>query len=258
MSGYSIKDLQRTPRHVGCFVGISGTEWGMVPHAADGVGCGQHEAIISNRLNFSLNLKGSSQTLNTACSAGLVAMHTAKLHLKYKDFDPLEGVVAAGVQMAFSPLPFISCCSGGMLSYKGRSFTFDLSADGYGRGEGASAVFMQNGTYVRDVFSCVAGSQSNQDGRSASITAPNGPSQEKCIKAAFREAGLKPPEVDCFECHGTGTALGDPIEVGAFKRIYNSQPREHSLLVAAYSMVSCNATLTSYYIIFQDTETILL
>ena len=128
MSGYSIKDLQRTPRHVGCFVGISGTEWGMVPHAADGVGCGQHEAIISNRLNFSLNLKGSSQTLNTACSAGLVAMHTAKLHLKYKDFDPLEGVVAAGVQMAFSPLPFISCCSGGMLSYKGRSFTFDLSS----------------------------------------------------------------------------------------------------------------------------------
>jgi len=118
-----------------------------------------------------------------------------------------------------------------MLSYKGRCFTFDIAADGYGRGEGVSSVYMDLSPYSRDIFALVAGSQANQDGRSASITAPNGPSQEKCIKAAFREACLKPPEVDCFECHGTGTALGDPIEVGAFKRIYNAAPREHALLV---------------------------
>jgi len=178
-----------------------------------------------------MNLKGPSQSINTACSAGLVAMHTAKLHLKYKDFDPLEAVIGAGLNMAYSPMPFVGCCSGGMLSYKGRSFTFDVGADGYGRGEGITSVYMNLKQYGNDVFALVAGSQANQDGRSASITAPNGPSQEKCIKAAFREAALKPPEVDCFECHGTGTALGDPIEVGAFKRIYNSTPRDHSLLV---------------------------
>jgi len=231
MGGHDLKGLQRDPKHVGVFVGISGSEWGTVPHPNDAAGCGSAEAIISNRCNFSMNLKGPSQTINTACSAGLVAMHTAKLHLKYKDFDPLVAVIGCGINFAYSPLPFIGCCSGGMLSYKGRSFTFDVAADGYGRGEGVSSVYMNLMEYSRDVFALVAGSQANQDGRSASITAPNGPSQEKCIKAAFREASLKPPEVDCFECHGTGTALGDPIEVGAFKRIYNAAPRQHSLLV---------------------------
>mmetsp|Transcript_85783 Transcript_85783/g.199386 ORF Transcript_85783/g.199386 Transcript_85783/m.199386 type:complete len:956 (-) Transcript_85783:192-3059(-) len=231
MGGHDLKSLQREPQHIGVFVGISGSEWGAVPHPTDAAGCGSAEAIISNRCNFSMNLKGPSQTINTACSAGLVAMHTAKLHLKYKDFDPLHAVIGAGINFAYSPMPFIGCCSGGMLSYKGRSFTFDVGADGYGRGEGVSSVYMNLMQYSRDVFALVAGSQANQDGRSASITAPNGPSQEKCIKAAFREASLKPPEVDCFECHGTGTALGDPIEVGAFKRIYNSAPRDHSLLV---------------------------
>jgi len=231
MDGQNMTNLQRTSAHIGCFVGHSGSEWGMVPHPTDSVGCGSNDAILSNRVNFSLNLKGSSQTIHTACSAGLVAMHTGKLHLKYKDFDPLDGVVASGINMAYAPFPFIGCCAGGMLSFKGRSFTFDISADGYGRGEGTSGVFMRNKELTNDSFALVAGSQSNQDGRSASITAPNGPSQEKCIKAAFRESGLKPPDVDCFECHGTGTALGDPIEVGAFSRIYKSAARETALMV---------------------------
>lgn len=231
MGGHDLKTLQRNPANIGVFVGTSGSEWDMVQHATDAAGCGGHDAILSNRCNFSLNLKGSSQTINTACSAGLVAMHTGKLHLKYKDFDPLEAVVATGINLAYAPGPFIGCCSGGMLSYKGRSFTFDISADGYGRGEGSSGVYMKLSELDAQAFALVAGSQSNQDGRSASITAPNGPSQEKCIKAAFREAALKPQEVDCFECHGTGTALGDPIEVGAFRRIYNATQRSHSLLV---------------------------
>ncbi|CAE7635841.1 ppsA [Symbiodinium necroappetens] len=76
-------------------------------------------------------------------------------------------------------------------------------------------------------------SQANQDGRSASITAPNGPSQERCIRACFREAKYQPAEVDCFETHGTGTALGDPIEVGAFKRIYAQSQRAHPLMVTS-------------------------
>jgi len=231
MGGHDLKGLQRDPKHVGVFVGISGSEWGTVPHPNDAAGCGSAEAIISNRCNFSMNLKGPSQTINTACSAGLVAMHTAKLHLKYKDFDPLVAVIGCGINFAYSPLPFIGCCSGGMLSYKGRSFTFDVAADGYGRGEGVSSVYMNLMEYSRDVFALVAGSQANQDGRSASITAPNGPSQEKCIKAAFREASLKPPEVDCFECHGTGTALGDPIEVGALRGVM--EPRETPLLATS-------------------------
>eukprot|EP00913_Durusdinium_trenchii_P011658 g10949.t1 len=71
MAGIDMPSLKRSPQHIGCFVGVSGSEWGMVPHPADAAGCGGAEAIISNRVNFSLNLKGASQTINTACSAGL-------------------------------------------------------------------------------------------------------------------------------------------------------------------------------------------
>merc|ERR1712151_109292 len=93
MGGHELKALQREPRHIGVFVGISGSEWASIPHPADSHGCGGADAIISNRVNFNMNLKGASQTINTACSAGLVAMHTGKLHLKYKEFDPLEASV---------------------------------------------------------------------------------------------------------------------------------------------------------------------
>jgi len=223
-AGYTLKHLKSNTENVGCFVGISGSEWSMTPHAQDKGGCGGHEAIISNRCNFVFNFKGTSFTVNTACSASLVAIHAGKLHLKYKDFDPLVASVAGGVQLSYNPLVFAGCCSGGMLSYIGRCFTFDSTADGYGRGEGVGFVCMQLQSFEKE-YACLAGSQTNQDGRSASITAPNGPSQEKCIRAAFRETQRLPQEVDCFECHGTGTALGDPIEVGAFRRIYTAAPR---------------------------------
>jgi polyketide synthase-associated protein len=232
-AGYDHKKLKSRAEPVGCFIGVSGSEWQGVEHDKDSAGCGAAEAIISNRLNFALNLKGSSITMNTACSSGLVAIHAGKLHLKYKDVnDPLSGVLGGGVQMAYAPWAFVQCCLGTMLSYKGRSFTFDTGADGYGRGEGCIILCMQLEPYcITSGFGLVAGSQSNQDGRSASITAPNGPSQEKCIKAALSEAKMRPPEVDCFECHGTGTALGDPIEVGAFRRIYERDPRAQPLAV---------------------------
>ncbi|CAK9036454.1 unnamed protein product [Durusdinium trenchii] len=235
MAGIDMPSLKRSPQHIGCFVGVSGSEWGMVPHPADAAGCGGAEAIISNRVNFSLNLKGASQTINTACSAGLVATHTGKLYLKYKDFDPLEGSICCGTQLAYSPFGFLSCCGGGMLSFQGRCFTYDRSADGYLRGEGVSGIYLQRNEYSNKghLFAAMPASQANQDGKSASITAPNGPSQEKCIKACFREAKYSPAEVDCFETHGTGTALGDPIEVGAFKRIYQQVPRAQPLLVTS-------------------------
>ncbi|CAJ1380076.1 unnamed protein product [Effrenium voratum] len=161
------------------------------------------------------------------------ATHTGKLYLKYKDFDPLEGSICCGTQLAYSPYGFVGCCGGGMLSFLGRCFTYDKTADGYLRGEGVAGIFLELQEYSKEAFAAMPASQANQDGKSASITAPNGPSQEKCIKACFREAKYLPSEVDCFETHGTGTALGDPIEVGAFRRIYVQSPRVQPLLVTS-------------------------
>lgn len=112
-----------------------------------------------------------------------------------------------------------------MLSAIGRSCTFDSSANGYCRGEGTGAVVFGRGTHTDRIDAWFAGSAVNQDGRSASITAPNGPSQQAVILAALRAARLTPSDVSFFECHGTGTALGDPIEVGALRNVLAQEKR---------------------------------
>jgi len=231
--GVTKAQCDRTPRNVGCFIGISCYDWMNVPHPPDAAGCGGAPTVIANRVNFALNLKGASITCDTACSAGLTATHSARVYLLHRAGDPLEGCISGGVNMALSAGTFIGCCSGNMLSWKGRCFTFDKGGDGYARGEGASTIFIQITPYEKGMLALCAGSQANQDGKSATITAPNGPAQERCIKAAFREASIKPVEVDCFECHGTGTALGDPIEVGSLVRCYKGDERSTALCLTS-------------------------
>eukprot|EP00971_Amphidinium_carterae_P220798 4383658-Amphidinium_carterae.1 len=109
-----------------------------------------------------------------------------------------------------------------MLSSKGRCFTFDSHCDGFLRGEACAAMLLERSGENTDVttgLSCSAATGVNQDGRSASLTAPHGPSQSSLIKQSLDQAGFLPAEVDAFECHGTGTALGDPIEVNALMLI---------------------------------------
>merc|ERR1719247_2453871 len=109
-----------------------------------------------------------------------------------------------------------------MLSPKGRCQTFNDTADGYARGEGAICVFLtmsDNDADVQNQLACIMGVTANQDGRSANLTAPNGPAQQACIRNSMEEAGMTAQEICVAECHGTGTALGDPIEVGALRGV---------------------------------------
>merc|ERR1719506_3621922 len=100
-----------------------------------------------------------------------------------------------------APGPFIGCSSAGMLSHEGRCFTFNATADGYARGELSGAIAFKQLKYDDRALACLAGSQVNQDGRSASLTAPNGPAQERCLQAVLREMEITSAEVDIFECH---------------------------------------------------------
>ena len=113
-----------------------------------------------------------------------------------------------------------------MLCADGRCKTFDASANGYVRGEGCGAVVLKrlsDAVAAQDrVLAVMRGTAVNQDGRSASLTAPNGPSQQEVIATALQEAQVSPTEVGYVETHGTGTALGDPIEVGALKAVYGA------------------------------------
>lgn len=172
--------------------------------------------------------------MDTACSASLVASHTGKLYVKYKQFDPMDAAICIGVNLNLQVGGFLATCGASMLSHNGRCFTYDASADGYQRGDGTGCHILKLSNNPEERLAIMAGSQANQDGRSASLTAPNGPSQERAILAAWREASLSASDVDVFEAHGTGTALGDPIEVGAQRKVLSRSNREHPALITTY------------------------
>mmetsp|Transcript_29862 Transcript_29862/g.86750 ORF Transcript_29862/g.86750 Transcript_29862/m.86750 type:complete len:942 (+) Transcript_29862:81-2906(+) len=239
--GYDKRGLQRKPENIGHFVGIDKDDWmcmsagGMIDLTGACGAAAAANAITSNRFSYSLNLKGASMTIDTACSSSLVGTHVAKLHLRFKDNERMPAAICNGLNLMLYPGPFIGCCAAGMLSHEGRCFTFNSTADGYARGElcGALCAKMQQFEPKEGSLCCLAGSFSNQDGRSASLTAPNGPAQEKCINAVLKEVGLTPTEVDCFECHGTGTSLGDPIEIGSFKKVMSVTPRKEPMVITS-------------------------
>merc|ERR1712060_174147 len=119
-----------------------------------------------------------------------------------------------------------------MVSPQGRCFTFNASANGYLRGEGTSGMYLKYGAGVDEREAVFRSSQVGQDGRSASLTAPNGPAQEEMIARAVKEARMTPPESTVWECHGTGTSLGDPIEVGAVRKIQIKVQRPEPLMMS--------------------------
>merc|ERR1719362_585899 len=239
--GWDKRSLQRQSENIGHFVGIDKDDWmcmsaaGMLNLSGAHGAAAAANAITSNRFSYSLNLKGASMTIDTACSSSLVCSHVSKLHLRFKDFEPMPASIVNGLNLMLFSGPFVGCCAAGMLSHEGRSFTFNATADGYARGELCGSACFKIKQYVNDgkVMACLAGSQANQDGRSASLTALNGPAQEKCIKAVLRECSLTPSDVDIFECHGTGTALGDPIEVGSFRKVMSATPRQDPLVITS-------------------------
>jgi len=193
--------------------------------------------ITCTRLSHFLNLIGPTGSVATACSSSLVALNIAHHNMANQRDDKArlstgrrvyERALVIGINTLMGPISFMGQCSMGGTTFKGRSFTFDMGADGYQRGEGCSATFIQMNSHEvknADRLGCVIGSAVNQDGRSASLTAPNGPSQAALCKDAMRMSRLMPVEVTAAECHGTGTALGDPIEIGALQNVLSKRER---------------------------------
>merc|ERR1740129_964493 len=186
--------------------------------------------ILCSRLSFLFGLTGPVVNTDTACSSGLVAYCMAVDALSQPTAEQhdntvsgkLDGALPMAAQHVCSPSVHIANSAGQMLSLKGRCFTFNDTADGYAKGEGIVAVYCKwasdDDEYVRlQEKVCTLGAKVNQDGRSATLTAPSGPAQTQCVQASVKQGGISAGEIDIEECHGTGTALGDPIEVGAFR-----------------------------------------
>jgi len=179
-------------------------------------------SVAAGRISFCYGLKGPSMTIDTACSSSLTAVQLIQ-QLFYQNKSQKGIVTAALLTLDSRTIGMLTAAS--MLAPDGRCKTLDAAADGYVRGEGCISLGLRlvNGSDASSASSSavVLGTAVNQDGRSSSLTAPNGPSQQSVMRLALNEAMMSADEVSMLEMHGTGTALGDPIEVGAAAAVFS-------------------------------------
>src|SRR5829696_1458070 len=182
---------------------------------------GNAHSVAVGRIAYLLGLRGPAVAVDTACSSSLVSVHLACQSLRLRECDV---ALAGGVNLILRPETQLALSKWGMLSPRGRCHAFDAGADGFVRGEGAGVVVLKRLTdAVRDgdrVLAVVRGSAVNQDGRSNGLTAPNALAQRDVITQALRGADVAAASVNFVESHGTGTALGDPIEFDALAATY--------------------------------------
>ncbi|KJK43524.1 hypothetical protein UK23_32885 [Lentzea aerocolonigenes] len=196
---------------------------------------GMMMTMLANRLSHAFDFRGPSLTVDTACSASLVALHLAAQAIRNGECSQ---AVVGGVNVMLAPNMTIAESKGGFLSPDGRCKTFDSSANGYARGEGAGVVLIKPLSAAQadgdPIYALVRGTAVTQDGHTNGITVPNGASQEEAMRLAYARAGVSPHEVQYVEAHGTGTPVGDPVEAAAIGRVLSTGRGEgDSILVGS-------------------------
>ncbi len=206
---------------VGVFIGIATNDYAQLQAkrggASDGYRItGSAASIAANRISHHFDFRGPSLAIDTACSSSLVAVHLACRSLWDGES---ELAMAGGVNLILLPEVFASFAKAGFLAPDGRCKTFDAQANGYVRGEGAGMVVLKPLSRALadgdSIYAVIRGGAINQDGRTNGLTAPSRSAQEAVLRSAYRQAGISPGQVDYIEAHGTGTLLGDPIELNA-------------------------------------------
>jgi acyl transferase domain-containing protein len=215
----------------GVYVGMMTSEYGQrltegdPAHLDPYYGTGGGHCFAAGRISYALGLSGPAVSVDTACSSSLVALHSATRALRARE---CRYALVGGANLLFSPQLMVSLSQSRAVAPDGRSKPFLDGADGYGRGEGvATVVVMRLDDALaeqRPVLAVVRGSAVNHDGASSGLTVPNGPAQQEVIRAALRDGGVTPDQVSYVESHGTGTALGDPIEASALDAVFAPGP----------------------------------
>ncbi|BCL39996.1 non-ribosomal peptide synthetase/type I polyketide synthase [Nostoc sp. MS1] len=227
----ALEDAGQKPEHLagtktGVFMGINGFDYYtlLMNNPAQNmdayVGTGNTNCIAANRISYLFDFTGPSLGIDTACSSSLVAVHLACQSI-WNGESSLA--LAGGVRIILSPWVAISFGKAGFMAPDGRCKAFDSRANGYVRSEGAGVVLLKPlSQAIADgdsIYAVIKGSAVNQDGRSNGLTAPNPWAQEALLKEAYRQAGISPYQVQYIEAHGTGTQLGDPIEMKALGKV---------------------------------------
>lgn len=209
----------------GVFIGISTSDYATLQVKNNWevnvyTGTGNALSIASNRISYNFNLIGPSLSVDTACSSSLVALHLAVNSLKNGE---CEQAIVGGVNLILAPELTETFQKAGMMAEDGKCKTFDASADGYVRGEGCGVVILKPLAQAiannNNILAVISGSAINQDGRSNGLTAPSGKAQQRVIQTAWQNAGVNASDISYIEAHGTGTALGDPIELNSLSQL---------------------------------------
>lgn len=220
----------------GVFIGVSGADFVATAGQREMGGhtfTGMARSIIANRISYLLDLRGPSAPIDTACSSSLVALHRAVRAIQQGECD---AALAGGVNLILGPFPHVAGHRNGMMSPDGRCKAFDAAANGYVRGEGVATLFLKPlDAALRDgnhVHAVIAASAENHGGRANTLTSPNAEAQSDVVARALRLAGWDPRTVEYVETHGTGTPLGDPIEVEGLKAAFSTVLAERGEVAA--------------------------
>lgn len=234
-AGYQPKALSPS---VGVFIGAINSEFARYlaknNYQGQYVTTGTLDSIISGRVSFAFDFSGPSMTIDTACSSSLVAVHEACESLLNGECD---FAFAGGVNLILDPSTFEILHKINALAHDGNCKTFSEDADGYGRGEGCGVLLLRrlNDAIAAgdNIIATIDATVINHDGKSGGLTVPNGMAQQKLYQAALRKAGLTADDIAYVEMHGTGTPLGDPIEIDSLMSAYGKPRKNTSLYIGS-------------------------
>ncbi|KAL3449932.1 hypothetical protein BJX65DRAFT_305943 [Aspergillus insuetus] len=212
---------------IGCFVGVFGEDW-LDINSKDTQSIDRYHVLgtgyfaLSNRISYEFDLTGPSMTLETGCSSSMVGLHEACRAILAGD---CASAIVAGTNLIFSPTMTTTMSDNMVLSPSGVCRTFDAAADGYGRGEGINALYIKRlSNAIRDgdpVRAIIRSTASNCDGKTPGITTPGSVTQKELVQQAYKRAMISDiTETGFFECHGTGTVMGDTAETSVVAELF--------------------------------------
>jgi amino acid adenylation domain-containing protein len=248
-AGYSPLELSGSP--IGVFIGACSYDSILTLNEEEidvHSGTGSWTTMIPNRISAYFNFSGPSLPVDTACSSSLVAIHQAINALKEQECDQ---ALVGGISVLLSPTTYIQMSQQNMLSPRGKCRTFDSGADGYVRGEGAGVILLkplEKAIQDKDhIHGVIKGSAVNHGGKARTLTSPNIYAQAKVIRAAHQKADIAPNTISYIETHGTGTPLGDPIEINGLKRAFRQKEAqgEHELTQSKHSYCGLGTVKTN-------------
>lgn len=228
-----------TGTRTGVFVGVSNSEYAHFqyqdsPHKDPYLTTGTSYSILANRISYFFDFSGPSLAVDTACSSSLVALHIGSQALRNHE---CELALVGGVNLLMTVVPSEAFSTWGMLAVDGSCKTFDAQANGFVRSEGCAVIVLKRLSDAQaagdHILALVRGSAINQDGHSNGLTAPNVLSQQAVLRQALQNARIQAEEVSYVETHGTGTPLGDPIEVEALAAVYGHKAQGRTVTLGA-------------------------